>query len=92
MLPIIPQDKANHFAYGAATFTATYTLTAFQQLPALPIAAAAVALVAFGKEALDWLSNRRARAAGFPAPHGVELLDALATLAGGALCAIPLLM
>lgn len=92
MLPIIPADKANHCCYGAAIFTATYTLTAFQHLPALPIAAAAVALVAIGKELSDWLSNRRARAAGFPAPHGVELLDAAATLAGGALVALPLLM
>ena len=91
-MPTIPHDKALHFIYGALVFCASYLLTAFQQLPALPIAAAAVTVVAVGKELSDWLSNRRARQAGFPAPHGVELADALATLAGGALVALPLLM
>lgn len=84
MLPQLPADKANHLACGAVAFNAALPLSdPF-------VALAAVALLAIGKEALDWLSNHRARAAGLPAPHGVELLDAAATFAGGLLCFIPL--
>jgi len=85
MLPQLPQDKGNHFAYGAVIFNLALPITdAF-------VALAAVAVLAVAKEALDWLSNHRARRAGLPAPHGVEVMDALATLAGGVLCALPLL-
>jgi len=85
MLPSLPQDKANHAVYGALIFNAALPLSdAF-------VALALVAVLAVAKEAVDWLSNHRARAAGLPAPHGVEVMDALATLAGGVLCAIPLL-
>lgn len=90
MLPTIALDKANHMLYGVVTFSTAHLLFTLAGLPALHIAAAAVVLVAIGKEAMDWLSNQRARAAGLPAPHGVELLDAVATIAGGALCALPL--
>lgn len=84
MLPSLPADKANHLAYGAVAFNLALPLTdAF-------VALALVAVLAIGKEAVDWLSNHRARAAGLPAPHGVEGLDALATLAGGFLCFLPL--
>ena len=83
MLPILSQDKANHAVYGAAIFTVTYALMAFQRLPALEIASAAVVLLAIGKEVYD-RANR--------ATHTPDPLDALATIAGGALCAIPLLV
>lgn len=84
MLPQLPQDKGNHLLYGALIFNVALPLT-----DAL-VALALVAVLAVAKEASDWLSNHRARAAGLPAPHGVEFLDALATLAGGLLCFIPL--
>lgn len=84
MLPQLPQDKGNHLVYGAVIFNLALPLTdAF-------VALALVAALAVAKEAADWLSNHRARAAGLPAPHGVEALDALATLAGGFLCFLPL--
>lgn len=84
MLPSLPADKANHLAYGAVIFNVALPLTdAF-------VALAAVGVLAVAKEAVDWLSNHRARAAGLPAPHGVEVMDALATLAGGFLCFLPL--
>ena len=84
MLPSLPADKANHAVYGALIFNVALPLTdAF-------IALALVAALAVAKEAVDWISNHRARAAGLPAPHGVEFLDALATLAGGFLCFLPL--
>lgn len=85
MLPTLPSDKANHFFYGALAFNAALPLSNSTTALAL------VAALAVAKEAADWLSNQRARAAGLPAPHGVELLDAMATFAGGALCALPLL-
>lgn len=85
MLPQLPQDKANHLLYGALAFNLAYPLTdAFAAL-------AIVAALAVAKELSDWALNRRAQAAGLPAPHGVEVLDALATLAGGVLCFLPLL-
>jgi hypothetical protein len=80
----LPQDKANHALYGAVAFNLAYPLT-----DAL-VALALVAALAIGKEASDWVQNYRARLDGLPAPHGVEFLDALATLAGGALCFLPL--
>lgn len=84
MMPQLPQDKANHLAYGAVIFNLAYPLT--DALTGLAI----VAALAVAKEASDWALNARARAGGLPAPHGVEFLDALATLAGGILCFLPL--
>lgn len=85
MLPQLSADKANHAVYGALIFNTALPLTdAF-------VALALVAVLAVAKEASDWISNHRARAAGLPAPHAVEVMDALATLAGGVLCALPLL-
>ena len=83
-LPTIPADKANHAVYGALIFNLALPLT--DALVALAI----VAAIGVAKEAADWLGNHRARAAGLPAPHGVEVLDAIATFAGGLLCFLPL--
>jgi len=41
-------------------------------------------MMALGKEAVDWLSNRAAVKAGLEPTHGVEWLDVVATFAGGA--------
>lgn len=83
MLPIIPQDKANHIVYGSVIFTAAYVIFGFAGLPALPIAAGAVVVLAVAKEIYD----RAHRATHTPDP-----MDALATIAGGALAALPLLV
>ena len=93
MLPIIPHDKALHIIYGAVVFCAGL-LVAHALAPGyqLQIAAAAVAVVAVGKEAADRLANWRASKAGLRLPHGVEVLDVVATCAGGALVALPLLI
>lgn len=92
-LPIIPQDKANHAVYGAVIFCAVFAL-AHQFVPIYQahIAAAAVMLAAFGKEAVDRLANWRAARAGLPMPHGVEMMDAVATCAGGVLAALPMII
>ena len=82
-MPSLPQDKANHFFYGALIF-----LTALAILRRPDVAYALVVAAAVGKEVLDWLSNMRAIKAGLMPTHGVEFLDALATCAGGA---VPLL-
>lgn len=92
--PVIPADKANHAIYGALVFCAA-TLGASLFAPPrylLIAAAAAVAVVAVGKEVADRFANWRAARAGLQPPHGVELLDVAATCAGGVLAALPLLI
>lgn len=87
-LPSLPQDKANHLAYGAVIFSAAL-LAAHHLMPShqVLIAGLVVLFMAVGKEANDaWINYRTA---GLP-PHGVELLDAVATCAGGLLAALPL--
>lgn len=92
-LPVIPQDKANHALYGAVIFCAVFALAhRFVPLFEIYAAAAVVVLAAFGKEAVDRLANWRAARAGLPAPHGVEVMDAAATCAGGVLAALPLII
>lgn len=76
-LPSLPQDKANHAVYGAAiACAASLILSPWWAL---------LIVVAFGvlKEVSDWWQNRKG------GHHGVELLDALATIAGGALVLLP---
>lgn len=84
-LPSLPQDKANHVVYGAAIFAVTFCIFSLLKLPATYYAFATVVLFAFGKEAVDYLQNKFQGT-----QHGVELLDAVATVAGGAVCALPL--
>lgn len=85
MLPQLPQDKANHLAYGAVIFNVAYPIT--DAVSALAITTA----LGVAKEVSDWALNRRAEAQGKPAPHGVEAFDCIATAAGGFLCFLPLL-
>lgn len=94
MIPSLPApDKLAHIVVGALIFNAAGLLAlALGFEPPSAIAMAAVGLAAVGKEVSDRWQNHRARAAGRPEPHGVELLDAAATVAGGALCALPLLV
>ena len=93
-LPQLPHDKSTHVIYGAAIFAAAHTLAVLLKHPEFALIAAAAATTAFGigKELLDFALNERARKAGKLAPHGVEVQDALATLAGGALVALPLVV
>lgn len=76
---IIPQDKANHFIYGnaiaiVAVVATTFLAPEFRQFAG--IAASTVAGVL--KELADAAMNKWRGAS-----HGVELMDALATAAGG---------
>lgn len=88
-LPVLPYDKALHANYGAvigavAAVAASHFLGAqYAGVAAL----GAAALAGAGKEVVDYLQNRYQGT-----QHGVELLDALATVAGGAAVALPLLV
>lgn len=89
-MPIIPHDKALHFIYGALIFCVGY-LGTFQWFQApLWAAMALVALFAIGKEVADYWSNQQAIKQKILPTHGVEVLDAVATIAGGVVVAIPL--
>ena len=83
----LPQDKANHLAYGAIIFDVAFVAT-----HSLLVASSVVIVFAFGKEIMDAWSNYKATKNLMQGLHGVELLDAVATCSGGALAAIPLLI
>ena len=91
MLPSLPQDKANHLAYGAAIFSVAL-LAAHHLMPShqVLIAGLVVLFMAVGKEANDAWINYKATGNPMQGPHGVELLDAVATCSGGVLAALPL--
>lgn len=85
-LPVIPQDKANHFVYGAAIAVVVGAVVGYAGYNSrLVIAVSIGASVLFGaaKEAADWYRNRKAQAAGAVKMHGVEFADFLVTAAGG---------
>lgn len=77
-LPALPQDKANHFVYGSLIALA-FLLAGrwFYPQVAAWIALSGVCFFGLGKEISDWWQNRKG------GTHGVELLDAVATIAGG---------
>jgi hypothetical protein len=75
-LPLLPQDKANHVVYGAV-IAAAVSVYDVQK------AAAVVMLFAVGKELSDWWQNRKG------GNHGVEVMDAVATVGGGAIVLLP---
>lgn len=90
-MPIIPQDKANHALYGALVFVATF-FVAHLLLPvyAIALALGATVVVGIAKELLDMWSNYKAKQNNILPKHGVELWDAIATIAGGVVVALPL--
>ena len=92
-LPQLPTDKANHLAYGAVLFNFAL-IVAYLSFPAHPvlIACGFTIFMAVGKEVSDAVINWRATGDPMHGPHGVEFYDALATCAGGALAALPLLI
>ena len=75
-LPLLPQDKANHAVYGAV-------IAAIVSLFSIPLALTAVALVGVGKEVYDWWRNMHGE------QHGVEVMDAVATVCGGLIVLVP---
>ena len=90
-LPSLPQDKANHLAYGAAIFSVVLLLAHFAYPNyQIAIAGLTVVFIAFSKEANDARINWQATGNPMQGPHGVELLDAIATISGGILAALPL--
>ena len=92
MMPIFSKDKANHFIYGAIIFCVGY-LCSFLWFPEpLWAAMALVALFAVGKEAYDHWHNLQSIKRGVIPTHGVELMDILATVVGGAVVALPLFL
>ena len=87
-LPLVPPDKAQHFIYGAViAFVGVLiaVMALHKNQYALLCGAGLCAAFAFGKEAMDWYQNRKAGVK----MHGVEFLDALATIAGGAFVLAP---
>ena len=72
-----------HFIAGAVV----YTLAQFFGSPLEALLA--VACAAIGKECWDAAQNKRATGNYMTGPHGVEVLDALATVAGGLLIYLP---
>jgi hypothetical protein len=90
-LPFLPQDKANHLAYGAAIFSVVLLLAHFFYPDVqIAIAGLTVVFVAFAKEANDARINWQSTGNPLHGPHGVELLDALATVFGGFIAALPM--
>jgi hypothetical protein len=92
-LPQLPQDKANHLAYGALTFSIVLLLAHFMfPNDQIGFAGLITVLSAIGKEAHDAWVNWKTTGDPMQGPHGVELLDAVATISGGALAGLPLLI
>jgi hypothetical protein len=90
-LPSLPQDKANHLTYGAAIFSVALLLAHFVHPDyQIAIAGLTVVFIAFAKEANDARINWQTTGNPMQGPHGVELLDAIATIVGGVLAALPL--
>jgi hypothetical protein len=73
-LPMLPHDKANHLAYGAAIAAVTALL-----MP-LPLALVVCVLAAVGKELIDLVGGKGT----------LDAWDAVANVAGSALVLAPL--
>lgn len=102
MFKLLPQDKANHEVYGAriaagcacASLVVAQALHAGDWLLLIAAAAALAGATAAGvlKEQRDARANKAAEAAGEPPPHSVESADTTATVKGGAVVGVPLLV
>lgn len=82
MLPLLPQDKANHVVYGAVIAALSLVGGTIFRAPMLPfalIALAAVVAVAILKELVDRRSTN----------HTPDAMDAVATIAGGLVVVAP---
>ncbi len=90
-LPLIPQDKANHFLYGAAAaaFVAVFLLIAGRHIEALSLPANYIAQTAVVCSLLVGLLKERADRKD-PEHHTVEWADVRFTVFGGLTVAAPL--
>lgn len=77
----LPKDKSAHFVVGALL------VLPFWLFGHGLFGLAVVTFVAFLKELLDYLRNRKLVKQGLPKAHGVSFWDFLATVAGGAVVA-----
>lgn len=84
-LPSLPQDKANHLAYGACIAVVVGYIGHLLHLPAGYVGLGAAVVFGAAKEAVDYYQNRQLIKAGQEPTHGVELNDFLATAGGGLL-------
>lgn len=83
---MIPHDKALHIVYGAVIFVVAHIfMTAW-------LALATVAFIGFAKEAHDAFVNWQATGDVSRGPHGVEIMDWIATIAGGLLASLHILV
>ncbi len=83
-LPVLPQDKANHVAYGsaiAATASTAALLFGASPLVASLVGGVATAAIGVGKEILDCRRDQR---------DELDIPDLVATIAGGVLVCVPL--
>jgi len=105
-IPLLPQDKANHFFYGAVCASAGSIVTllivwafwlAGHKLESAVLAAAIVGLVCsasagIAKEYRDDEENDEDEKAGRPLSHEVSRQDIAATMLGGLAATAPLFL
>jgi len=104
-LPVIPEDKANHMVYGAviAGIGSTVSMltillffnTVWQPWQHSISATLGILCSIFAGSAKEFLDNRnniKNIALGLPPVHGVETLDIVATVQGGIISMIPLII
>lgn len=85
-LPQLAQDKANHLLYGQLIWGVSAFVMmklGFGYNEAYRYALWITIFLGGGKELVDKILNLIANMRGKPAPHGVELYDAMATIFGG---------
>ena len=78
----LPQDKANHFFYGAV-------IASVLSLYSPVIALIAVIIIAAAKELNDYLGNQKLIKRGSAPIHGVEFLDFVFTVLGALAVVLP---
>jgi uncharacterized protein YfiM (DUF2279 family) len=86
MLPTLPQDKANHVAYGAAIACVAVIVLSLFGMPNTAVACWALVaslLVGAAKELIDSRNPER---------HTADWMDATYTLAGALLVCVPVLI
>lgn len=101
-LPVITQDKANHFIYGTVISAVTIVIgyifleKRFEHDILMTILAGMgiVSAIFMGilKELLDFMANRQAASQNKKPVHGVELADAIYTSLGGVLLTLPIII
>ena len=91
---ILPQDKANHIFYGAVftgiVFSIAHFIPGWCCLNAWNIATIACFFLGWMKELSDAIVNKKTTGDYMKGPHGVEMMDSVATWIGGAIVLLPL--